>query len=84
MAAGAYDLGVEASGLGEAARSGVRVVAGRTTDVGTIALARGGTVQGVVVDAEGRGIPGATVHAERDANRRTSQLETQTGSTGAV
>ena len=83
VAPGAYDLGVQASGRGEAARSGVRVVAGRTTDVGTIALARGGTVQGVVVDAEGRGIPGATVHADRDANRRTSQLETQTGSTGA-
>ena len=83
VAPGAYGLGVQASGRGEAARSGVRVVAGRTTDVGTIALARGGTVQGVVVDAEGRGIPGATVHAERDANRRTSQLETQTGSTGA-
>ena len=83
VAPGAYDLGVQASGRGEAARSGVRVTAGRTTDVGTIALARGGTVQGVVVDAEGRGIPGATVSADRDANRRTSQLETQTGSTGA-
>ncbi len=83
VAPGAYDLGVQASGRGEAARSGVRVASGRTTDVGTIALARGGTVQGVVVDTEGRGIPGATVHADRDANRRTSQLETQTGSTGA-
>ena len=83
VAPGAYDLGVQASGRGEAARAGVRVAAGRTTDVGTIALARGGTVQGVVVDAEGRGIPGATVHADRDANRRTNHLQTQTGSTGA-
>ena len=83
VAPGTYDLGVEASVLGEAARAGVRVAAGRTTDVGTIALARGGTLQGVVVDAEGRGIPGATVHADRDANRRTNLLQTQTGSTGA-
>jgi hypothetical protein len=36
-----------------------------------------------VVDSEGNGIPGATVGAERDANRRTGQLRTQTGSTGA-
>ena len=63
--------------------SGVRVAAGRTTDVGTITLGRGGVVQGVVVDAEGNGIPGATVSAERDANRRRGQVETQTGSTGA-
>ncbi len=28
-------------------------------------------------------IPGATVYADRDANRRTGQLETQTGSAGA-
>jgi protocatechuate 3,4-dioxygenase beta subunit len=83
VAPGTYELGARASGRGEAARAGVRVAPGRTTDVGTLALARGGTVQGVVVDSEGRGIPGATVHADRDANRRTGELETQTGSTGA-
>jgi protocatechuate 3,4-dioxygenase beta subunit len=82
VAAGTYSLAVRAGTRGEASMSGVRVAAGRTTDVGPITLGRGGIVQGVVVDAEGNGIPGATVNAERDANRRRGQVETQTSSTG--
>jgi hypothetical protein len=83
VAAGTYSLEVRAASRGEASMAGVRVAAGRTTTVGTITLRRGGVVQGVVVDAEGNGIPGATVGAERDANRRTGELRTQTGSNGA-
>jgi large repetitive protein len=83
VAAGTYSLEVRAASRGEASMTGVRVAAARTTSVGTITLGRGVVVQGVVVDSEGNGIPGATVGAERDANRRTGQLRTQTGSTGA-
>ncbi len=80
---GRYDLEVRAGDRGEASRAGVRVAAGRATDVGTVVLARGGVVEGVVVDGEGRGVPGATVAAEREANVRTGRRETQTGSSGA-
>ncbi len=83
LPAGTYALSVRAASRGEASMSGVRVAAGQPTNVGTITLGRGGVVQGVVVDAEGSGIPGATVSAEKDARRRTGQLQTQTGSTGA-
>jgi protocatechuate 3,4-dioxygenase beta subunit len=80
---GRYDLEVRAGARGEASRAGVRVPAGRTTDLGTVVLARGGVVRGEVVDAEGRGIAGATVSAEREATIRTGRRETQTGSSGA-
>lgn len=80
---GRYDLEVQAGDRGEASRAGVRVAAGRATDMGTVVLARGGVVEGVVVDGEGRGVPGATVAAEREANVRTGRRETQTGSSGA-
>jgi protocatechuate 3,4-dioxygenase beta subunit len=83
VAAGTYSLEVRAASRGGASMAAVRVAAGRPTNVGTITLGRGGVVAGVVVDAEGNGIPGATIRAERDANRRTGQLRTQTGSTGA-
>jgi protocatechuate 3,4-dioxygenase beta subunit len=82
LAAGTYVLVARAAGRGGATLRGVRVVAGRTTDVGTITLARGGVVRGTVVDADGEGVPGATVMAERDVNVRTSELSAQTGSTG--
>jgi protocatechuate 3,4-dioxygenase beta subunit len=83
VAAGKYSLLVRAGTRGEASVADVRVGAGRTTNVGTITLGGGGTLQGVVVDSGGNGIPGATVGAERDANRRYGQIQTQTGSTGA-
>ncbi|HUL77712.1 MAG TPA: carboxypeptidase regulatory-like domain-containing protein [Vicinamibacteria bacterium] len=82
IAPATYDISFQAAGRGEASKAGVKVVAGRTTDVGTVVLAPGGLVQGVVVDAEGQGIPGATVNADRGA-RRSDRLETQTGSAGA-
>ncbi len=83
VAAGKYALQVRAESRGEASLSDVRVAAGRTTDVGTIGLSRGGSLQRTVVDGEGRGIPGATVVAERDANRRRGLFRTQTDSGGA-
>lgn len=83
VAPGTYRLDVQAQGQGVAGLSAVRVAAGGTTDVGTLRLARGGILQGVVVDAEGRGIPGASVNAERDAMSQTGSFGTQTGSTGA-
>ena len=46
-------------------------------------LARRRHVQGMVVDAEGQGIPGATVTRSGTRTGSTGQLETQTGSTGA-
>jgi len=72
-APGAYVLRVRAAGVGEASRTGVKVVAGQTTDVGTIVLERGGAVVGTVVDADGQGIPGATAIAVRDLHTRSSE-----------
>jgi Carboxypeptidase regulatory-like domain len=83
VAPGTYTLEVRAEGQGVAGLSGVRVAAGRPTDVGTLTLGRGGVFRGVVVDGEGRGIPGATVNAERDAMNQTGSFGTQTGSSGA-
>lgn len=81
---GTYALRVRASGAGEASRTGVKVVAGRTTDVGTIALERGGVVTGTVIDADGQGIPGATVLALRDVhNRRRDDPKAETDAAGA-
>ena len=46
-----------------------------------ITLGRGGIVRGVVVDADGQGIPGATVIAERDAEPQSERPgRDQTGS----
>jgi hypothetical protein len=83
VAAGTYALYARAEGRGQGSLAGVRVAAGRSTNVGTITLERGGVVRGVVVDAEGAGIPGALVSAERDANRRRGPSQTQSGSNGA-
>ena len=83
VAAGRYVLQAQASGRGEASISGVRVVAGKRTAVGTLRLQGGGIVRGTVVDADGQGIPGATVIAERDLNMQSGELTDQTGSTGA-
>jgi hypothetical protein len=83
VAGGRYVLQAQASGRGEASISGVRVVAGKRTAVGTLRLQGGGIVRGTVVDADGQGIPGATVIAERDLNLQSGDLTDQTGSTGA-
>jgi protocatechuate 3,4-dioxygenase beta subunit len=83
LRAGRYVVQARAAGKGEATVSGVRVVAGTRTDVGTLRLAGGGIVRGTVVDVDGRGIPGARVVAERDLSMQTGDLEAQTGSSGA-
>ena len=83
VAAGTYDLEAQATGYGTASLANVRVAVGRTTSVGTITLGRGGVVRGTVVDAEGQGIPGASVYADRDTNSRTSDYSSQTDSAGA-
>jgi hypothetical protein len=82
LAAGRYVVQARAAGKGEASISGVRVVAGKRTEVGTLRLAGGGIVRGTVVDADGQGVPGATVVAERDLNMQSGDLTDQTGSTG--
>ncbi len=83
VAAGTYVLQARASGRGEAAATRIAVSAGKTTNVGTLMLARGGVVQGSVVDAEGRGIPGATIQVEKEANMWTGQHQAQSDSSGA-
>jgi protocatechuate 3,4-dioxygenase beta subunit len=82
LAAGAYVVQARAAGKGEASISGVRVVAGRRTEVGTLRLAAGGIVRGTVVDVDGQGVPGATVVAERDLMMQSGDLVDQTGSSG--
>jgi protocatechuate 3,4-dioxygenase beta subunit len=65
-ASSTYVLRVRASGTGEASLPGVKVTAGRTTDVGTVTLARSGTLTGTVVDTDGQAVPGATVLVRRE------------------
>ncbi len=83
LAAGGYVVQARASDRGEASIAGVRVVAGKRTEVGTLRLRGGGAVRGTVVDADGQGIAGATVSAERDLSMQSGELVDQTGSTGA-
>ena len=83
VAAGTYDLEAQATGYGTASLANVRVAVGRPTSAGTITLGRGGVVRGTVVDADGQGIPGASVYADRDTNSRTSDYSSQTDSAGA-
>ena len=67
-----YVLRVRASGSGEVSLPSVKVLAGRTTDIGTVTLTSSGRVTGTVVDGDGQGIPGATVLVVRDASVRYS------------
>jgi hypothetical protein len=83
LAGGAYDLEARASGHAPALLANVSVVAGRTTAVGTLTLSRGGVVSGSIVDAEGHGVPGASVYVETDPSRLTEDLASQTDSAGA-
>ena len=82
-AADTYSLRVRATGYGEGSLANVKVVAGRQTDVGPVTLGGGGSVVGSVVDADGQGVPGATVLVERDSNVHTGDLTAQTDSAGA-
>ena len=83
LAGGRYVLQARASGRGEAALAGVRVVAGKRTEVGTLRLGAGGVIRGIVVDADGEGVPGASVSAEPDPNALTGERVDQTGSAGS-
>jgi hypothetical protein len=82
LASGRYRLHVHSNGRGEATRD-VVLSSGRTRDVGTIVLARGGTIEGVVVDSDGNGVPAVTVTATRAGNGGGGTHETQTTLNGA-
>ena len=83
LAAGRYVVQARASGRGEASIAGVRVASGQRAEAGTLRLGGGGIVRGTVVDADGQGVPGANVVAERDLNIQSGELTDQTRSTGA-
>ena len=85
LAAGRYVLQARASGHGEASISGVRVVVGAEDRASAPSgSGRGGIVRGTVVDADGQGIPGATVSRSGTSSTCSSDdFVDQTGSTGA-
>jgi hypothetical protein len=58
---GTYVVEVSAPDLAPSSVSGVKVAAGRATDVGRVRLQKGGIVRGVVVDAGGGAVAAATV-----------------------
>lgn len=58
---GPYSLQVLVPDRAPASVSSARVVAGQTTDLGTIRVPRGGIVRGAVVDATGGAVAGAKV-----------------------
>lgn len=68
LAEGPHVLKVEAPGFQPAIVSDVKVAGGQTADVGTIRLARGGVVRGVVVDRAGQPVPFATVDSRGAGN----------------
>jgi hypothetical protein len=65
---GPHIVKVEAPGYQPATLSDVKVAAGQTTDIGTIPLARGSVVRGVVVDRAGQPVPFATVNSRGAGN----------------
>jgi protocatechuate 3,4-dioxygenase beta subunit len=83
-APGIYALKIVAAGAGRGSLTGVKAVAGRTTDVGTVALGATGTVKGMVVDNDGQGVPGAAIQVRPDAHASYSDDPSgQTELTGA-
>jgi hypothetical protein len=82
LAAGAYDLEARASDHATAIRANLQVVAGHTTEAGTLTLNPGGTVKGNVVDREGMAVAGAAVYVEIDPRRLTENLRSETDATG--
>jgi len=78
LAPGEYTLEVQAPGLTPARRSGVRVQAGRRTELGDLLLGPGGAFVGLVVD-ERTGAPLAGVSVRHD----TGGLARAAGRTGA-
>lgn len=68
LAAGKYDLEVEASGFARAAVPGVEVAAEATeTDLGTVVLAPGAKIEGRVVDPEGNALAAAEIRVGEDS-----------------
>jgi protocatechuate 3,4-dioxygenase beta subunit len=66
--------------------SGMRVIAGRTTDAGTIRVPRGGIVRGTVADASGDPVVGAAVKAYaavQDASEWRDDLQTLSEPSGS-
>lgn len=62
LAAGAYDLGVRATGYAPVKVPGVRVdEAGGEADFGTVVLVPGASIEGQVVDADGKAVAGAEI-----------------------
>jgi len=61
VAPGTFAVIIVGPGFARRVVAGVRVVSGRVTDVGDIAVVRGGRVHGRVVDPNGAGVAGATV-----------------------
>ncbi len=83
-APGTYALKIVAAGAGRGSLTDVKAVAGRTTDVGTVALGATGTVRGTVVDNDGQGVPGAAIQVRPDAHASYSDDPSgQTDLTGA-
>lgn len=81
--AGTWILKAVSKGRGEVSVPEIQVVGGRTTDVGTVRLARGGIIRGAVVDSDGVGIPGAAVRGHRSTRSSAGRVETQSGGHGA-
>jgi len=61
LSPGVYTVRISGRGFLDANQGDVRVDAGKPTDVGTIAVSRGRTLTGRVVDPAGRGVAGARV-----------------------
>ena len=78
LAEGTYVLQVLAPERAPGSASGLKVVAGRTTDAGTIRLGRGGIVRGTVVDLGGNAVAGATVKAVGPGDGRQRWMDLNT------
>ena len=84
VAEGSYVLQVLAPERSPGSASGIKVAAGRTTDVGTIRLGRGGIVRGTVVDSGGGGVAGATVKAVGPGDGRQRWMDLNSTVTDAA
>lgn len=80
-AAGTWVVTVDAPDLAPATVSNVKVVAGATTDLGTVRLTRGGTLRGTVADPEGRPVAAAEVTARGGSTEMMSYDDRRTAST---
>lgn len=68
LAAGAFELRAKREGSAPIVKTGVRVGAKETIDVGDLALVAGATIDGRVVDGSDAPIEGATVTLDRDVS----------------